>query len=193
MNEEMYEALKNRLPAFITDIQEIDEILRVEANEIQLHENQVFDVIEQTFPETTTWSIARLENIYGVVGSVDDSIEVRRKRIMDKLGTTVVANRFTIESLVNQYLKNPSAQVMVLHHLYHFIVDYDLADIQYFAEITAMIEKTKPAHLGYTMRTSTADTLNIKDRVFVNNRRYRKVREIVFGMPLLMSNNEVEL
>ncbi|HFL0606044.1 TPA: putative phage tail protein [Listeria monocytogenes] len=189
----MYETLKNRLPEIISDIGEIDEVLKVESKQLQISEDSIFDLIDQAHFQSATWSISRLEDIFNVTGSVDDSLEMRRKRIADKQGTNIVANKNVLVNLVNRYLKNDSAEIELLHDLYHFVISYSLDDLQMFTEVTTMVEKTKPAHLGYTMRSSVYDATTFNEKVVANNRRYRKVREIKWSYPLLFENNEVIL
>ncbi|EAC8000972.1 DUF2313 domain-containing protein [Listeria monocytogenes] len=189
----MYDTLINKLPGLISEIREINEVLKVEAKLIQSVEDNIFELIDQAHFQSATWAIGRLEAIFNVSGSVDDSLEVRRKRIADKQGTNIVASRSILENLVNRYLKKGSAEIELLHGLYHFIVSYNLEDLQFFSEITSMIEKTKPAHLGYSMRSVVFENLTFSEKVVANNRRYRKVGEIKFGYPLLFENNEVIL
>ncbi|EAD0692799.1 MULTISPECIES: putative phage tail protein [Listeria] len=189
----MYEALKNKLPEIISGIREIDGLLKAESEQLQISEDNILDLIDQAHFQSATWAIGRLEDIFNVSGSVDDSLEVRRKRIADKQATNIVASRNVLENLVNQYLKKDSAKIELLHELYHFVVSYNLDDLQFFSEITSMIEKTKPAHLGYSMRSVVIENVTFDEKVVANNRRYRRVREIKFGYPLLFENNEVIL
>ncbi|HAB0053943.1 DUF2313 domain-containing protein [Listeria seeligeri] len=189
----VHETLKNRLPELISELYEINEILKAESRALQNCEDSIFDLIDQAHFQSATWSISRLEDIFNVVGSVDDSLETRRKRIADKQGTNIVANKSVLVNLVNRYLVNDSANIELLHDLYHFIISYNLDDLQLFTEITTMIEKTKPAHLGYTMRSGIVENITFNEQVVANNRRYRKVREINWGYSLLLENNEVIL
>lgn len=189
----MYKSLKNKLPEIISDICEIDEILKAESEQLQISEDRVFDLIDQAHFQSATWAISRLENIFNVVGSVDDSLETRRNKIADKQGTNIVASKSILVNLVNRYLMNNSADIEVLHEIYHFVISYNLDDLQMFSEITTMVEKTKPAHLGYTMRSGVFEVLKFNEKVVANNRRYRKVKEVSWSNPLLLENNEVIL
>jgi hypothetical protein len=60
-------------------------------------------------------------------------------------------------------------------------------------ELIETLEKIKPAHLAYILRAALNETLEIKDRVILNDRRYRKVSELKVGYSVTLNNNEVVL
>lgn len=82
-----------------------------------------------------------------------------------------------IEQAVNRFLKNPSAQVRLLPGEYRFNVDINVDDLQHMNELIEAIENMKPAHLAYTLRGGLNETLQIKDTVILNHRRYRTASE----------------
>lgn len=60
-------------------------------------------------------------------------------------------------------------------------------------ELIEAIENMKPAHLAYTLRGGLNETIQIKDTVILNHRRYRTAGELKVGYSVTLNNNEVVL
>nr|WGD93045.1 YmfQ family protein [Bacillus subtilis] len=181
------------LPPFLTKLKEMAELLQAEAPEFEKQNNSIFDLTDQLFVTTATWGLERWEKILNVPRESGDTYEIRRLRLISKMSNIPPATYRAIEHALNRFLKNPSAQVRLLPGEYRFNVDIDIDDMRHMSELIETLENMKPAHLAYTLRVALNEPLQIKDTVILNNRRYRKVSELMVGYSVTLNNNEVVL
>ncbi|MCY8362992.1 YmfQ family protein [Bacillus spizizenii] len=181
------------LPPFLIKLKEMAELLKAEAPEFEKQNNSIFDLTDQLFVTTATWGLERWEKILNVPRESGDTDEIRRLRLISKMSNIPPATYKAIEQALNRFLKNPSAQVRLLQGQYRFNVDIDIDDMQHMSELIETLENMKPAHLAYTLRAALNEPLQIKDTVILNNRRYRKVSELMVDYSVTLNNNEVVL
>lgn len=181
------------LPPFLTSLKEMSELLKAEAPEFDQQNNSIFDLTDQLFVPTATWGLSRWEKILKVPRESGDTEEIRRLRLISKMSNIPPITYRAIEQAVNRFLKKPSAQVRLLPGEYRFNVDINIDDLQHMNELIEALENMKPAHLTYTLRGGLKETLQIKDTVILNHRRYRTASELKVGYSVTLNNNEVVL
>lgn len=181
------------LPPFLTSLKEMAGLLKAEAPEFDKQNDSIFDLTDQLFVPTATWGLSRWEKILNVPRESGDTDEIRRLRLISKMSNIPPITYRAIEQAVNRFLKNPSAQVRLLPGEYRFNVDINVDDLQHMNELIEAIENMKPAHLAYTLRGGLNETLQIKDTVILNHRRYRTASELKVGYSVTLNNNEVVL
>ncbi|KJD56745.1 YmfQ family protein [Bacillus velezensis] len=181
------------LPPFLTRLKEMAQLLEAEAPEFERQNNDIFDLTDQLFITTATWGLDRWEKILKIPRESGDTEEMRRLRLISKMSNIPPITHQAIEQALNRFLKHPSAYVRMFPGQYRFYADIGLDDLQHMNELIETLEKIKPAHLAYTLRAALNETLEIKDRVILNNRRYRKVSELKVGYSVTLNNNEVVL
>ncbi|MCP6682773.1 YmfQ family protein [Bacillus nakamurai] len=181
------------LPLFLTRLKEMTEILKAEAPEFDQQNNGIFDLTDQLFITTATWGLDRWEKILRIPRESGDTAEMRRLRLISKMSSIPPMTHQAIEQALNRFLKHPSARVRLLPGEYRFNVDIVLDDLQHMSELIETLENIKPAHLAYTLRVGLNETLEIKDRVILNHRRYRTAGELKVGYSVTLNNNEVVL
>ncbi|MCC9023713.1 putative phage tail protein [Bacillus nakamurai] len=181
------------LPLFLTRLKEMTEILKAEALEFDQQNNGIFDLTDQLFITTATWGLDRWEKILRIPRESGDTADMRRLRLISKMSSIPPMTHQAIEQALNRFLKHPSARVRLLPGEYRFNVDIVLDDLQHMSELIETLENIKPAHLAYTLRVGLNETLEIKDRVIINHRRYRTAGELKVGYSVTLNNNEVVL
>ncbi|TPE70677.1 putative phage tail protein [Halalkalibacterium halodurans] len=188
-----YEEMIEYLPPFIARLREMQEIISTEAKEMDDQQDLTFDATDQLFISTATWGLDRWERILNVTRDPDDSYEIRRARLINRTSNIPPATYRALERVVNRFLKNPSARVRLVEEEYRFTVDVDIDDLQHVRLIVEALENMKPAHLAYVLRPAFEERIKIKDTVILNQRRYRRVRELRVGLSVTLDNNEVVL
>ncbi|MBT2573691.1 YmfQ family protein [Bacillus sp. ISL-51] len=181
------------LPLFLTRLKEMAEILQAEAPEFDQQNNGIFDLTDQLFITTATWGLDRWEKILKIPRESGDTAEMRRLRLISKMSNIPPMTYQAIEQALNRFLKHPSAHVRLLPGEYRFNVDIVLDDLQHISELIETLENIKPSHLAYTLRAGLNETLELKDRVILNHRRYRTASELKVGYSVTLNNNEVVL
>ncbi|MBD3861782.1 YmfQ family protein [Bacillus sp. 28A-2] len=142
--------MKNYLPPYFTEIYEVDHLLKTEAPEFEQLDESIFDVTDQFFPLTATWGLNRWERMLKVQRESDDSIELRRARLLNMMSNIPPITYLSLEKSVNRFLKNPSAIIRLTANRYHFALRVNLDDLQNTRYIVDILETLKPAHLAYT-------------------------------------------
>ncbi|KEP28363.1 YmfQ family protein [Bacillus zhangzhouensis] len=142
--------MKNYLPPYFTDIYEVDHLLKTEAPEFEQLDESIFDLTDQFFPLTATWGLNRWERMLKVQRESDDSIELRRARLLNMMSNIPPITYLSLEKSVNRFLKNPSAIIRLTANRYHFALRVNLDDLQNTRYIVEILETLKPAHLAYT-------------------------------------------
>lgn len=99
---------------------------------------------------TATWGLSLWEEAYGIVTDVEKSDNFRRSRIISKMrgaGTTTAA---MIQSVASSF-SNGEVEVIEAPSQYRFDVKFvgTLGLPPNMDDLTAAIERTKPAHLDY--------------------------------------------
>ncbi|MXI40263.1 DUF2313 domain-containing protein, partial [Escherichia coli] len=77
--------MKNYLPPYFTEIYEVDHLLKTEAPEFEGLDESISDLTDQFFPLTATWGLNRWERMLKVQRESDDSIELRRARLLNMM------------------------------------------------------------------------------------------------------------
>ncbi|MEI4789828.1 YmfQ family protein [Bacillus sp. FJAT-53060] len=142
--------MKNYLPPYFTKIYEVDHLIKTEASEFEQLDESIFDVTDQFFPLTATWGLNRWERMFKVQRESDDSIELRRARLLNMMSNIPPITYLSLEKSVNRFLKNPSAIIRLTSNRYHFALRVNLDDLQNTRYIVDILETLKPAHLAYT-------------------------------------------
>ncbi len=142
--------MKNYLPPYFTEIYEVDHLLKTEAPEFEQLDESIFDLTDQFFPLTATWGLNRWERMLKVQRESDDSIELRRARLLNMMSNIPPITYLSLEKSVNRFLKNPSTIIRLTTNRYHFALRVDLDDLQNTRYIVDILETLKPAHLAYT-------------------------------------------
>lgn len=142
--------MKNYLPPYFTEIYEVDHLLKTEAPELEQLDESIFDLTDQFFPLTATWGLNRWERMLKVQRESDDSIELRRARLLNMMSNIPPITYLSLEKSVNRFLKNSSAIIRLTTNRYHFALRVNLDDLQNTRYIVEILETLKPAHLAYT-------------------------------------------
>ncbi|MFS0657058.1 YmfQ family protein [Bacillus sp. 179-C3.3 HS] len=145
-----HDDMKAYLPAYFTEIYEVDRLLKTEAPELVRLQDSIFELTDQLFPLTATWGLNRWERMLKIQRDSGDSIELRRARLLNLMSNIPPITYFSLENSVNRFLKNSSATIRLTPNRYHFALRVNLDDLQNTRYIVETLETMKPAHLAYT-------------------------------------------
>ena len=134
---------------------------------IGLEYDKLWDIVEslpsQLFPETTTWAIELWEKRYHITPLPNQSIEDRRKRIINARNTPKPFNPATLEQAIYNFTGRTS-EVKDNVGPYTFGVyinsDEDGGNID-IDEIVDYIRKHKPSHLSYELGFQTVSEIKV--------------------------------
>lgn len=148
---------------------------------------------DQMFPQFATWSLRYWEQQLALPHGSNMSTEERRKRIITTLTTYYPINVSRVEFVataaagVRAFIEENIADYMFRIQLGEKIEDVD------FLNLVVKVDDVKPAHLSYIIAPKLQGEIQFKGRVYANERRYRKIRELRVGMTPMLEQNEVEL
>ena len=107
--------IKRYLPTFIAKGNIIKDIYESQQAEIDLLNNDIQDLINNLFVESSTWSLEKREKEYNIPIDLDDTLENRISRILAKMVSKGQPfTKETIESISNQFT---NGDVEVTEHL----------------------------------------------------------------------------
>lgn len=151
----MREALpeRERVPSYYCRSEQTRAILEALTDASLEAKAALEDVIDQFFVETATWGLDHWEAQVGLSPGPGQSVDARRAAVRQKL----VANGNTTEEMVQgiaEAVTGYRARVL-LHEDYSFSLEFwgektTLAAID-IAEVYAMVEQIKPAHLKFVI------------------------------------------
>ena len=107
--------IKRYLPGFIAKSNIIKDIYESQQVEVDLLNNDIQDLTNNLFVETSTWSLEKREKEYNIPIDLDDTLENRISRILAKMVSKGKPfTKETIETIVNQFT---NGNVEVIEHL----------------------------------------------------------------------------
>ncbi|ERT59347.1 putative phage tail protein [Megasphaera vaginalis (ex Srinivasan et al. 2021)] len=108
----------------------------------------IVDVLQQFFVETATWGLGLWERYLGIAINDDDTIGIRRDRIMLKLCGTGTSTLSAMEKIVNTY---GSGYIVEYNNQYYFNIYISTNKKRDLQEMRRQIMLYKPAHLGVSI------------------------------------------
>ena len=140
--------VKDYIPKFLLDIEELRTIYNVQQIEIDKLNADAKDLLNQFFVASATWGLSRWEEFVGFNTDTGKSIEERRARILAKLrgqGTT------TVQMLTN-VCKAYVEDVSIVEHPSKYFFDINLNSNKGFPnaleDLYESVDEIKPAHLA---------------------------------------------
>ena len=107
--------IKRYLPGFIAKSNIIKDIYKSQQVEVDLLNNDIQDLINNLFVESSTWSLEKREKEYNIPTDLDDTLENRISRILAKMVSKGKPfTKETIEAIANQF---SNGDVEVIEHL----------------------------------------------------------------------------
>lgn len=183
----------NYLPKFIADLHEMNEMIKIEAPEIDGALTQINDLLDQNFVSTATWGLDKWERIAYISVEPNSTIEQRRRRIINHLSSNQPATHQLLESLLNNFLADNSADIQFNENTpYKLDIHFNMLDFNW----QRMLNEFKvaiPAHLDFTLFPTHDNALSIGHQSNIRFREYHRVREMYVGMSLTKSVREVSL
>lgn len=118
--------------------------------EVDSLDNLNEDLIMQLFPQTATWGLSFWERRLNLTSNKDEDLEIRRGKVLAKLQSkyTINPERFA------QIIKNQTgaiAQIIEDVAPYIFKVKADVRNVKDATELSKIIKKVKPSHLGFIL------------------------------------------
>ena len=142
--------VKHYLPKHVYKTNVFGQILDSEQEEIDLLNNNLVDLLNNTQIETATWQLKYLERIYGITIDESDTLENRRARIIAKKRSTEV--EFNNENVKNICRSFSGGEVEIHPHLEedYFVIEFvsTMGIPPKIEDLYNLIEEIKPAHLG---------------------------------------------
>ena len=107
--------IKRYLPSFIVKGNILKDIFESQQAEVDLLNNNIQDLINNLFVESSTWSLEKREKEYNIPIDLDDTLENRISRILARMVSKGQPfTKETIEAIANQFT---NGSVEVIEHL----------------------------------------------------------------------------
>lgn len=107
------------------------------------------EILAQNFVPTSTWGLRHWEDELGIVPLPDDTIEMRRRRVIAQLSWQATSTKAFMEDLINRYTNLKSGRIVEHTDQYTFNTLFDMDDIVDFRGMHKAVELYKPAHLAH--------------------------------------------
>lgn len=99
------EELKEHLPGYYEGVTEFEELIRVESSQLMGLDDLMESVVDQTFIDTASWAIGRLEFLFGIPSNTSKPLDQKRSFLKAKRRgagvTTVAMIKEVVESWYN--------------------------------------------------------------------------------------------
>lgn len=181
------------LPKFLADLREFNQIIQTEAPKFEKMEFDINDLLDQSFVSTATWGLDIWERIAYISREPNSTIEQRRRRIINHLSSNQPATHQLLESLLNNFLTDNSADIKFNENIpYRLDIHFSMLDFNW----QRMLNEFKlavPAHLDFTLFPTHDNVLSIGHQSNIRFREYHRVKEMYVGMSLTKSVREVSL
>ncbi|MFH0071156.1 putative phage tail protein [Peribacillus sp. NPDC056705] len=152
------ERLKAYLPDYYDGVLEMDVLLSSEGVETEQLVNEIERLLDQFYPESTTWAMTRYEKDLHITPEASKPLEQRRSVIISKMRGNGKVSGSLLKSVAQAYERG-AIEVTVQPSEYKltikFIDTYGLPPNM--NDLKAAIEEIKPAHLSanYALRYLT--------------------------------------
>ena len=172
--------VKHYLPKHVYKTNVFGQILDSEQEEIDLLNNNLVDLLNNTQIETATWQLRYLERLYGITIDESDTLENRRARIIAKKRSVGVD--FNNENIKNICRSFSGGEVEVHPHLEedYFVIEFvsTKGTPPKIEDLYNLIEEIKPAHLGveYKFKYNTVYDLR---QITVAEARTHTVKSVI--------------
>jgi len=195
-DKERFNRMMDYLPEIYAETVEMQNLAKSQAPIFDRVEDAIEDFLNQAFIDTATWSIENWEKELEIIPDNMD-IEIRRRKVKQKLNTINVANYPAIQRIINIYLVHKEAKLRPIKGDYAFEA---LIPIEEFADnvkaIENAVEEVKPAHVEFIpigLGSALKNNIVISSKITTDVREYHRVNELCVGMPLIKSRKEVVL
>lgn len=138
--------LKEMLPAYYHDIMEFNEIIKAESSALAVIDDWSKSGLNQTFIETATWGLGRLESIFGIKPDSLKPIEHRRSILKAKIIGSGIVTVNMLKEVAESWFNGKinvieSTQGISIKFISLYGVPSNLEDVE------AMLREIVPAHL----------------------------------------------
>ncbi|GAA0076204.1 DUF2313 domain-containing protein [Clostridium sp. CTA-5] len=143
-------------------------------SEADLTEKQLDDIMLQLYPQTATWGLIFWEQRYKLKSNLDESIEIRRAKVISRIQTkNKIVNPKRIELTIKNFI---DAQVEVLDSIAPYVMGINILSENGFTDnLKSMykeIKRIKPSHLDikYNLTSRTICKQNIASACITGNK-----------------------
>ncbi|HLO11487.1 MAG TPA: putative phage tail protein [Pseudoneobacillus sp.] len=117
-------SLMTYIPSYYQDSMVVDELLRVDSDELESLNSNVTDVINQFFVDTATWGLDTWEKICGIeIAPTGMTYEQRRSKIKGKLRGVGVVNATLIKNVAESF-QNGEVSVEEKFNNYEVVITF---------------------------------------------------------------------
>lgn len=149
------ERLKGYLPSYYRGVLEMEKLLGAEGPELEQLGNQVADLLNQAYPESTTWALGRYENELQIEVDRNKPVEQRRSVVISKMRGYGKVSGAMIRNIA-QAFDGGNVEVGVASAEYKIIITFvdTLGIPANLDDLKRVLEDIKPAHmeLSYEFR-----------------------------------------
>lgn len=140
-------SLLSYLPTYYHNSKTVNEMIRVDAEELERLYASIYDVLNQFFVRTATWGLDIWERELGIVTVPEDSYEVRRARIESKLRGGKTFNKWQALELAKSFSEIGEKTWFKDNFDGTFITGFDIDDLIDLNQMLLAFDDVKPAHL----------------------------------------------
>lgn len=122
------------------------------------------DILLQMFPQTATWGLKFWEQTTGLVSNPNDSMEIRRALVLNKLQNPTTLTPLVFSRLLSNFTGR-ECDVEENTNDYEFTITVINSDgVVNFTRLIELIDKSKPAHLSFQLVNKYLKEIIIENR-----------------------------
>ncbi len=138
------------LPRLVREMEQMGDLLQAEQLELDRVSQLIALLEKQLTISTADFLLPRHEQIYGMVTNPEDSLEVRRARLLARLNARGATTVESVQDLA-KIVTGCSSEILECPAEYLFRVVFPI-DVPNIAEFRRALDERKPAHLLYIIR-----------------------------------------
>lgn len=144
----MTKEMKDYLPDYYRDSRQMNAIMEAEADQLDTLEKNRQDVEDQLTIQRATWKLPKYEEIFAVVPEANDTIAIKRARLLAQQRKRSPSTRREFERMLRAYADS----VDIVEYHSDYLVSFILEDMKISLEkLDKYLIPVMPAHLDWKL------------------------------------------
>lgn len=142
---------KNYLPTYYYESRQMNAKCDTTGIEFDNLEVTIQELIEQCFPQTATRGIKLWENFLGIPINTNESLELRRAKVIDKLSRVSPMTPYEMKKSLEKFADTIEINQTPEEYTFEVVLGSESKIDYILSTIINIVEEIKPAHLAYSL------------------------------------------